>query len=154
MFFPAWMDSAMRFLGGLSEVETGTMVTQRLLDLPVRSDLRSFFSKVHNRTIDLDAFGEFVSEHVAVAPNEFHVKRNETLLQKIAHNQFNIWNNNLPDTKVDRTTVLKRYGIIFSSIQSVERSNKVQNDAASHGRGEANLSKRLAAVSQLQDITR
>jgi hypothetical protein len=157
MFDTNWVKGDGSFLAAFSEYETASIVCQRLMDLPLcfPQEKQYFKSSVHNRTIDLREFTAFVKRNIGECHRiNTHVQHNKILFTKIAAEGFDLWNKTNPLTKIYRQAALRRYGIIFSSNIAAERSNKVQNNAATNRRQEENVSMRVAAVGNLSEMTR
>ena len=76
MFDRKWVKGELNFLSAFAKFETGRLVCQRLLGLPLsRGDdnQQFFFSTVHKRLIDLDAFSRFVGENISVSLDHPHM---------------------------------------------------------------------------------
>ena len=157
MFDMNWVRGECSFLAAFAEYETASIVCQHLMDLPLTCTRTAqyFKSSVHKRTIDLFEFKTFVRTNInASRRTNTHVQQNAILFTKIAAEDFDLWNRANPMTKIYSQAALRRFGIIFSSNIAAERSNKVQNNAASNRRAEENVSMRVAAIGNLSEMTR
>ena len=153
--FARWMDGErLGFLAAFSEVETGRIVSLRLLGQEVNVPTKiSFFSENHGRTINLQKFAAFVVKHISPGrPSFSHFINFKTLYERISGG-FNLWDYSTDAAKEKRLLILKRYGFVWSNQQAAERANKAQNLAIYNQRQETNSSLRLMAQSCIMEVS-
>ena len=130
--FTRWLQvDKLAFLAAFAEVETGKIVCQRMLGIPLQeNDDICFESKAHERPIHLGRFAAFVTKSIpepAVSISKLpHIVLNSHLIAKISSG-FNIWDYKDPMTESYGLEISERYGAFFSNNQGAERANKDQN---------------------------